>query len=316
MIDFRYHLVSIASIFLALAVGIVLGAGPLRDSIGSTLTQEVTKLRQEKADLRAQLDRSTAGVTARDDFIKSSGPALLSTELRGRKVALVVLPGVSQALIGTTRDSLTAAGATVTGTVEVQDTWLDSAKTAQRDKTATGLAAGLEVSGDDPNLSVADRVLAASLTQKSSDGPSAEKRTDALEALRDAGLIAMPQAPDGAATTAVVLGATDTQGTTAEQSDRANRAVAVAEAMDAGSSGAVLAASTPAATAADGTSVVAAARKNAGTIGKLSTVDDAGSSLGQASLVLALAEQLDGGSGQYGLGEDARAVFPPLPKAE
>ena len=34
MIDFRYHLVSLVSVFLALAVGIVLGAGPLKDTIG------------------------------------------------------------------------------------------------------------------------------------------------------------------------------------------------------------------------------------------------------------------------------------------
>ncbi len=42
MIDFRYHLVSIVSIFLALAVGIVLGAGPLQDQVGNTLTSEIT----------------------------------------------------------------------------------------------------------------------------------------------------------------------------------------------------------------------------------------------------------------------------------
>ena len=41
MIDFRYHLVSIVSIFLALAVGIVLGAGPLQGQIGDTLTAEI-----------------------------------------------------------------------------------------------------------------------------------------------------------------------------------------------------------------------------------------------------------------------------------
>ncbi len=38
MIDFRYHIVSIVSIFLALAVGIVLGAGPLQNQLGITLT--------------------------------------------------------------------------------------------------------------------------------------------------------------------------------------------------------------------------------------------------------------------------------------
>ncbi|MDU2059289.1 MAG: copper transporter, partial [Dermabacter sp.] len=38
MIDFRYHLVSLVAVFLALAIGIVLGAGPLRDGVGQTLT--------------------------------------------------------------------------------------------------------------------------------------------------------------------------------------------------------------------------------------------------------------------------------------
>ncbi|HBO53687.1 MAG TPA: copper transporter, partial [Janibacter terrae] len=52
MIDFRYHLVSLAAVLIALSIGIVLGAGPLNDNIGSTLSGEVTKLRQEKEALR------------------------------------------------------------------------------------------------------------------------------------------------------------------------------------------------------------------------------------------------------------------------
>ena len=62
MIDFRYHLVSIVSIFLALAVGIVLGAGPLKGELGNTLNKEVAGLRQDKADLNKQLQEASAGV--------------------------------------------------------------------------------------------------------------------------------------------------------------------------------------------------------------------------------------------------------------
>lgn len=35
MINFRYHVVSIIGIFIALAVGVVLGAGPLQRSINA-----------------------------------------------------------------------------------------------------------------------------------------------------------------------------------------------------------------------------------------------------------------------------------------
>jgi hypothetical protein len=47
VIDFRYHLVSLVSVFLALAVGIVLGAGPLRENLGDQLTKQVDALRKE-----------------------------------------------------------------------------------------------------------------------------------------------------------------------------------------------------------------------------------------------------------------------------
>ena len=42
MIDFRYHLVSLISVFLALAVGIALGAGPLKETsrLGRCLATE------------------------------------------------------------------------------------------------------------------------------------------------------------------------------------------------------------------------------------------------------------------------------------
>src|SRR5206468_1259154 len=55
MIDFRYHLVSLVAVFLALAVGILLGAGPLKDPIGATLTQSVKQLRADQDVLNQQL---------------------------------------------------------------------------------------------------------------------------------------------------------------------------------------------------------------------------------------------------------------------
>jgi len=77
VIDFRYHLVSIVSIFLALAVGIVLGAGPLQGSIGTQLTDQVGTLRQEKDTLRGQLDdaKKIWSDLAKDDASPASAEA-------------------------------------------------------------------------------------------------------------------------------------------------------------------------------------------------------------------------------------------------
>ena len=94
MIDFRYHLVSIVSIFLALAVGIVLGAGPLKGELGDTLNKEVAGLRKDKADLNKQLQEANAGAEARDAYIAETNPIMLAGVLQDRRVALVVLPGL------------------------------------------------------------------------------------------------------------------------------------------------------------------------------------------------------------------------------
>ena len=81
MIDFRYHIVSLISVFLALAVGIILGAGPLQGAIGDQLTGQVEQLRTERNELRDQLDE--ANVTLGDDsrYIEAAGPQPLKNRI-------------------------------------------------------------------------------------------------------------------------------------------------------------------------------------------------------------------------------------------
>ena len=57
MIDFRYHVISIVAIFLALATGIALGAGPLGDEFDQQLANQAQQDRQDKEDLRDQLNQ-------------------------------------------------------------------------------------------------------------------------------------------------------------------------------------------------------------------------------------------------------------------
>ena len=92
MIDFRYHLVSLISVFLALAVGVVLGAGPLQNSLGTALNDQVTSLRENRKAMQAQLEQTEAAVNDRDDYIAAAAAAYLPGTLEGKKVALAVLP--------------------------------------------------------------------------------------------------------------------------------------------------------------------------------------------------------------------------------
>ncbi len=309
MIDFRYHLVSIVSIFLALAVGIVLGAGPLKEDLGDTLTSEVSRLRDDRTALRAELDEATKGIEARDEFVKAGNPALLADRLKDRTVAVVVLPGADNGVVKDVSAAVTGAGASIGSTITIQDAWVDPAKQTFRRTLGEQLAPGLNLPvGEEGEL--VDSVLAASvLVQDGEPNPGA---ATALEGLRAGELLNVAPEESTPASAAVVIAGPVTSGDADERKARAGLLAALAGSLDAGSSGAVLVSAGTRDESKPHVSVVTTVREDTELVRGLSTVDDGESPMGQASAVLALAEQYAGRAGQYGLDPDARAAFPAL----
>jgi Copper transport outer membrane protein, MctB len=309
VIDFRYHLVSIVSVFLALAVGIVLGAGPLKEDIGNTLTSEVRNLRSDKAALRSELDSAERGITARDEFTVASNRSLLSGRLADTTVAVVVLPGADSGVVKSTTQTLTAAGARIGSTTTVQDAWVDPDKATFRATLGQQLAGQVGVPVDAADGSVVDAVLARALLAKA--GAPATGAAAALEGLRTGELVSYTPDDVTRASLAVVIAGPVTGSDPTQREDRATALASLAAAMDDGGSGAVLVSPSPS-TSADATSVVSTARADGDVSDVLSTVDCAETPMGQASVVFGLLEQSAGKAGQYGLAEGATAAFPQL----
>jgi hypothetical protein len=317
LIDFRYHLVSIVSIFLALAVGIVLGAGPLQGELGDTLSKEVAGLRQDKADLNSQLEEATAGIEARDSYIGESNPLVLADALQDRRVAVVVLPGSDAGVVEATTATLRSAGAAVVSTASVADTWVsaDAATTAARDTAVREAAttAGVDVS-DSGSVSPRDILLATLLTTPARDdadavAPSVSQA--ALDALAAADLVEIDTEGFDLADLVVVVAGVSTQGDLEAQRQAAERWVDLTIALDARSAGTLVAGEST--TAGDGVFVLDSVRNDETATEGVSTVDNAASSLGQASIAHGLVEQITGEVGQYGLSEGADAPYAPLP---
>ena len=128
MIDFRYHLVSLISVFLALAVGVVLGAGPLQNSLGTALNDQVTSLRADRNETKTRLEQTEAAVNDRDDYIAAAAGAYLPGALTGRKTVLVVLPEAQGGDIDLVTSQLQTAGATIVGRVSLTTVWADAAR--------------------------------------------------------------------------------------------------------------------------------------------------------------------------------------------
>lgn len=209
MIDFRYHLVSLVSVFLALAVGVVLGAGPLRGQIAETLNSQVDLLRGEKDQLRADLTVAEKAVENRDTFAGQVLPDLVESRLTGRTVAVVVLPGADRDAVEPLVTALTAAGATVTGQVEPKPEWADLQADAARRAASRKLGPVMSPLGLSSEV---DAGLARALLTTSAVSAGAAEQSDPaseqiFEILADEGLLDVSQKPVTRAEHVVVLAA-------------------------------------------------------------------------------------------------------------
>lgn len=139
MVDFRYHLVSLISVFLALAVGIVLGAGPLQDSIGNTLNAQVETLRESRENLRAQADAAQNELAQANDALAIAGESLTGDALSGTTVAIVTFPGVKNQDLQAMTDEVSAAGATISSMVTLTKNMYASEKATYRKALADNL---------------------------------------------------------------------------------------------------------------------------------------------------------------------------------
>lgn len=306
MIDFRYHLISIIAIFLALAAGITLGAGPFHDPVNAQIAADERQSQADEAELRAQLSAAEDAQAFQDAFAESVGDGMLADRLKDRSVALFLLPGADEAAADGLTKQIEAAGGSVTAQVGLTDKMIDPAER----QFAEGVARqSLDGQSDVPDTSGMDsyQLLGAGLARAYlTDGSDAEYDGGAstvASAYREAGFIEAAQEPTERAELAVFVtgGAQDTP------DDGQDELVAtVAEAVDSGSLGAVVAG---APTSADEGGVVGYVR-GGDLSGTVSTVDTVTVSAGQVVAVLALEKEAGGESGQYGTGDDVDGAMP------
>jgi hypothetical protein len=119
VIDFRYHLVSIIAVFLALAIGIVLGSTELQGPVYNALrgTSNALQDKLTNADNEIQADQLTQSADAA--FEQANEAGLLSAQLAGQKLLFITEPGFQSSVINGLTTAATDAGATVTGQINL-----------------------------------------------------------------------------------------------------------------------------------------------------------------------------------------------------
>ncbi|MDO8107484.1 copper transporter [Isoptericola sp. b441] len=340
MIDFRYHLVSLISVFLALAVGIALGAGPLKESIGNTLTGQVDQLRTEKDQLRAEADHLSSNLADSRDAISALTPSVLEGVLGGRRVAVVTLGEVDSAVVDSVGAAIQQAGGAVTAVADVTAAWTDPTRTAFRQSLAGTMITYLDPApaqdaGADVELAEA---LAQGLSSTSPTDPNAlsENAGVLLDLLTgDSGLVTVTSPVTQPADAVVVLagpitpvdeavptlaptatpsGSASPRPTpteTASPTDSASRKArldawaAISQAVQRRSAGAVVVTGEVA-----DDSLVRTIRTDDALSKLLTTVDGVRTPQGLLAVPLGLADRIAGVVGQYGAGPQATAAMP------
>ena len=162
MISFRYHLVSIVAVFLALAVGVLVGTTVLDQGIVNRLQDQTRDANQRAAQLRDQVEELQAAFARSDGFIEDQLPDLIDGELTGREVVVVTHDGVDPAVLADAEAALEAGGAEVVGRFAMTSR-MASKDAATRQELAELLGVSLSTTDaltSQAALAVADRLAA------------------------------------------------------------------------------------------------------------------------------------------------------------
>ena len=311
MISLRYHIVSIAAVFLALAVGVVLGSTTLSRSLLSGLNDDNADLVEQVRDLQAARNAQEARLTDADDFAASVGPMAVRGQLDERTVVIVTTADADPTDRDALKTLLADAGARVTGEVQLTEAFSDPEKADQlTDIVIRLLPAGVRLpTASDPGTLAGGLLGPLLLIGKDDNEPQAspDETAAALAGLTEGGFVKASQGIKPAQLAIVLTGgAADGDGA----GDRAATVARFATQVDRSGAGAVLAGSDG---SADGTGAIGVVRADTAATSILSTVDNAHSPAGRVVTVLALREQLEGESGRYGSAGNAEAPAPGAP---
>ncbi|MEH0939167.1 copper transporter [Micromonospora psammae] len=311
MINFRYHVVSLTAVFLALAIGLVVGTAALNGPVADSLKENVNALRKDNQQMRQSVNSLQKELELEEDFAAEMAQVVLPGKLTGKRVLVLSMPTGRDQTEGVL-EMLKLAGADVTGRVDLQDKYVDPdnntnllelAVTAAR---PTAPASALPGNGNGVETSSA---LLASVLLDPAQGATTVTEADrraVLAAYSNAGYLTAENKVTGPAEAVVVVNGqpyVDKDSATKDES-----VVKVAEQFD--RTGAIVVAGNGAA----GGNLVAVVRADPVLAQTISTVDNANTVQGQLVTSLALVQQLtEKKAGQYGVADNA-SLLPRLPQ--
>lgn len=123
MINFRFHVVSLIAIFLALALGVVIGAGVIDRGVVDALNTRLDKVEDRSNRLQDENDLLTQRNEQTESMIGDLQPFAVSGRLLGDDIGVVAVRGVDGDRVSAVVTAAQQADATATGTLWLEDKW-------------------------------------------------------------------------------------------------------------------------------------------------------------------------------------------------
>jgi hypothetical protein len=330
MINFRFHIVSLTAVLLALGIGLVLGTTFLDDALEETLKSQLDDLETSLDAARTRNEQQAAQLDAYQDesstLDEQLGERLYAGQLTGDPVLVVTTKGVDKQWVDTVMRSLGQANARVLGTW-----WLTDRMALDDDAEVGDMADALGLTIDDPDRlresaaqDLAD-VLFGATDAPAEPGPSPTLAEPPLvQRLEDKGFVDY-QMPEGADSDAVVLPDSGLRVVVVDDTGASLPPGLIVEPIlrelsADGSVPVVAVQPTPAPDESGGdeadppTPLVADIRDDGDFKARLSTVDDLDRVSGGVAMVLATADASPGQPiiGHYGTADGASRLLPPV----
>lgn len=326
MIDFRYHVVSIVAVFLALTVGLVLGASFLSKYAVDELKVQITGLTTDKNNLQQANRSANTTLSQLDSYIGTTANSLVSGYLNGEYATVVQISGEDTGSTAAMLGLVGTAGATVTSNITINPSFTDPASAPMFTQLVTGfLPVGQTAAGSTP-AAQAVNLLAEALSAPAAipdtggqvttpaSGMTLVEATATLKAFAADGLIANTTLPTGAVRPNLALLVAPTAANTPDQNAIY---ISLAQALRTDGAQPMVAGSAIGGSggSAQPGGLIDAVLKNATASRQVATVDNTNTTMGQVSVVFTLYQNVTppASAGHFGIIGATDGLLPKLP---
>jgi hypothetical protein len=309
VIDFRFFLISIVAVFLALGIGIVMGSGVLGGPILEGLEQRAQGAIERSDELENEIDQLDARVDDAVGFAEAAEPLLVDGVLTGRGVVVFEVEGSDGTLFDGIERTVEEAGGSIVSRITLSVRFsLESAADRRELSAILGLGgSGADSLRADAGAALGTRSGAAAAQPVGEPRPgfAAARLNELLAQLEDSAYVSVenpsagPLVPPGAAFV-VTAG-----GTEEPPYDPTDLVLELGMGLDAQGATTVLAE-----TSDDPWGLVASARDDEDAAQAISTVDNAETIFGRVAVAMGLDRDASEEAEQLGTADGATAPLP------